>query len=164
MSTPLTPPPRPRALSISKTVFYKTVCSMAYRLLPETIFREQLEDVRDIEPWLRNKLQDADGRKIVVAGTSAGALLAMLTVRPLLSNFLVNSITRFHSVVLEAEADSPVSSPNSGVAPRPPFSHSPPSTSQHAHLPCSLPPSIPPTRRRSSLSPPPQRIIPKPAT
>lgn len=156
MSTPLTPPPRPKALPISKTVFYKTVgktsiavdiyyptvqhgsqtlrpimlyihgggwtggnrgdyprplfrrfllqdfivCSMDYRLLPETSFGEQLEDVRDMEPWLRNKLQDelkgaglevgTDGRKIVVVGGSAGALLALLTVRPLLSNFLLN--------------------------------------------------------------------------
>lgn len=149
MSTPFTPPPRPKPLPISKTAFYKTVgetsisvdiylptvqddfqtphpivlyihgggwaggnrgdysrplfrrfllqnyivCSMDYRLLPETSFEGQLEDVKDIEPWLRNSLQDElngaglkagiDREKIVVVGASAGALLALLTVRPL---------------------------------------------------------------------------------
>jgi acetyl esterase/lipase len=76
------------------------VYSMDYRLLPETSFGEQLEDVKDIEPWLRNKLQDelkgaglevgTDGREIVVVGESAGGLLALLTVRSLLSNSLLN--------------------------------------------------------------------------
>lgn len=69
------------------------VVSMDYRLLPETTFGGQLEDIRDIEAWLRQKLSyelaetsvcvSADN--IVAAGGSAGALLALLTVRQLSS-------------------------------------------------------------------------------
>ena len=66
------------------------VCSMDYRLRPESTFKEMQEDVRDIEPWLRQKLQaevtedvSIDNEKIVVVGASSGALLALLTVSPL---------------------------------------------------------------------------------
>ena len=66
------------------------VCSMDYRLLPESTFKEMQEDVRDMEPWLRQKLQaevtedvSIDNEKIVVVGASSGALLALLTVSPL---------------------------------------------------------------------------------
>jgi acetyl esterase/lipase len=54
---------------------------MDYRLLPESSFDEMQEDVRDIEPWLRQKLQAEmtedvciDDTKIVVVGAS-GPLL-----------------------------------------------------------------------------------------
>lgn len=52
---------------------------------------EQLEDIRDIEPWLRYTLPGIIGSKreiseISVAGDSAGALLALLTVSSLLGN------------------------------------------------------------------------------
>lgn len=66
------------------------ICSMDYRLLPESSFDEMQEDVRDIERWLRQKLQaemaedvSIDDAKIVVVGASAGALLALLTVSTL---------------------------------------------------------------------------------
>jgi acetyl esterase/lipase len=65
------------------------VCSMDYRLLPETTFTGLTEDVRDVEPWLRQVLPvemkkegvDVDGERLVVVGASAGAHLALLTVR-----------------------------------------------------------------------------------
>jgi acetyl esterase/lipase len=67
------------------------VASMDYRLLPETPLAGQLEDIRDVEPWLRGQLAPllkADGfdvevenGEIVVVGASAGAHLALLTVR-----------------------------------------------------------------------------------
>ena len=61
---------------------------MDYRLLPETSLSEQLNDVKDVEPWLRTKLPrelkdddiSVDTEKIVVVGASAGAHLALLTV------------------------------------------------------------------------------------
>ena len=64
------------------------VGSMDFRLLPETSFAGQLEDVRDVEPWLRHVLPShlhRDGMNltvndIVVVGASAGAHLALLTV------------------------------------------------------------------------------------
>lgn len=69
------------------------VVSMDYRLLPESSFHDgQCEDVKDIEPWLRGELGiqlaklgeeiEIDGGKIIVAGASAGAHLALLTVLP----------------------------------------------------------------------------------
>ncbi len=65
------------------------VVSMDYRLLPETTFDGQLEDVRDVESWLKNslpsELQESNftvaADKVIVAGGSAGAHLALLTVR-----------------------------------------------------------------------------------
>lgn len=64
------------------------IASMDYRLLPETSFTGQQEDIRDIEPWLRKQLQEelkasglkSSSDKIIVAGGSAGAHLALLTV------------------------------------------------------------------------------------
>lgn len=66
------------------------VVSTDYRLLPESSFAHgQLEDVRDVGDWIRQDLQlkleqEAGVKlhlgKIVVAGASAGALLALLTV------------------------------------------------------------------------------------
>jgi hypothetical protein len=66
------------------------VVSTDYRLLPESEFVQgQLEDIRDLGNWVRNDLsvrleQEEDVRveigKVVVAGASAGALLALLTV------------------------------------------------------------------------------------
>jgi acetyl esterase/lipase len=61
---------------------------MDYRLLPESTFNEQLEDVKDVESWVRGKLSSeleetglkADIDKIVVVGASAGAHLALLIV------------------------------------------------------------------------------------
>lgn len=66
------------------------VASMDYRLIPESSHLEQLEDVKDVEPWLRNELPPLLGpergeRKIVVIGASAGAQLALLVVSPTLS-------------------------------------------------------------------------------
>ncbi|PVH79732.1 alpha/beta-hydrolase [Cadophora sp. DSE1049] len=64
------------------------VNSADYRLLPETPFLGgQLEDVKDVERWLRKTLPlkiesynlDVDVENIVVVGSSAGALLALLT-------------------------------------------------------------------------------------
>lgn len=65
------------------------IVAMDYRLLPETSFKGQLEDIRDIEPWLHSQLPlemkktgyIVDTRKIVVAAASAGAHLALLIVR-----------------------------------------------------------------------------------
>lgn len=64
------------------------VASTDYRLLPETSFTGQHEDIRDAELWLRTTLPfvlkeegvvvDAD--RMVVIGASAGAHLALLTV------------------------------------------------------------------------------------
>lgn len=64
------------------------VVSMDYRLLPESTFAEQQEDIRDIEPWLKTQLPielertayKVDTSKIVVAAASAGAHLALLIV------------------------------------------------------------------------------------
>ena len=62
------------------------VTSMDYRLLPEASLEEQLEDVRDVEIWLRNHLASyftawkVAGDDIIVVGASAGAHLALLTV------------------------------------------------------------------------------------
>lgn len=65
------------------------VLSMDYRLIPESDFvTEQLEDIRDIEGWLRGVLPDilkkqnveADTDNIIVSGGSAGALLSAFTV------------------------------------------------------------------------------------
>jgi acetyl esterase/lipase len=61
---------------------------MDYRLLPETSFSGQLEDIRDVECWLRTKLSfeikdegfEVNTDKIVIVGASAGAHLALLTV------------------------------------------------------------------------------------
>lgn len=63
------------------------IASMDYRLIPESSHLEQLEDVRDVEDWLRKDLPGVLGdskarapRKLVVVGASAGAQLALLTV------------------------------------------------------------------------------------
>jgi len=64
------------------------ILSMDYRLLPESTFNEQLEDVKDVESWIRSKVFSeleetglkADIDKIVVVGASAGAHLALLIV------------------------------------------------------------------------------------
>ena len=64
------------------------VTSMDYRLLPETKIEGQMEDVRDVEGWLRKNLarevkeyfSEIQSDKIIVAGASAGAHLALLTV------------------------------------------------------------------------------------
>lgn len=64
------------------------IASADYRLLPESPFIDgQLEDIRDLEPWLRDVLPRKLGfsdiiSNIIVAGSSAGALLALLTVIP----------------------------------------------------------------------------------
>ena len=63
--------------------------SMDYRLVPETSFAGQLEDVRDVEDWLRRKLPEevkagssirVDAENILVVGASAGAHLALMIV------------------------------------------------------------------------------------
>lgn len=74
------------------------VASMDYRLIPESSHLEQLEDVKDVEPWLRNELPPILGpergeRKIVVIGASAGAQLALLVVCPILSPPLFLQLT-----------------------------------------------------------------------
>lgn len=66
------------------------VASAEYRLLPESSFVSgQLEDIRDLEPWLRQQLPrllEKDGsttiqvKDVIVIGASAGAHLALLTV------------------------------------------------------------------------------------
>jgi pimeloyl-ACP methyl ester carboxylesterase len=64
------------------------VVSVDYRLVPETGFNGQLEDIQEIESWLRDSLPSelegsafkVDLGKIVVVGASAGAHLALLTV------------------------------------------------------------------------------------
>ncbi|KUJ11618.1 alpha/beta-hydrolase [Mollisia scopiformis] len=77
----------------SRPLFHKflalgfVIVSMDYRLLPETTFDGQLEDIRDVESWLKNnlplELEEINFKvatdKIVVAGASAGAHLALLT-------------------------------------------------------------------------------------
>jgi acetyl esterase/lipase len=70
------------------------VVSMDYRFCPETSFEGQCEDVASIEEFLKDDLQgkleeegvriSVDGERIVVAGASAGAHLALLTVCPFL--------------------------------------------------------------------------------
>jgi len=67
------------------------VTSMDYRLRPETSLEGQLDDVRDVEGWLRGKGGlgevltgmgkgvEVNAEKIVVVGASAGAHLALLT-------------------------------------------------------------------------------------
>jgi len=93
------------------------VASMDYRLLPETSFEGQQGDIKDIEPWLRQQLpielEDAglrcDTDKIIVAGGSAGAHLALLTV---CLYFLVES----------ASTNEGIASPSSGK-PCPPRSY-----------------------------------------
>lgn len=86
------------------------VVSIDYRLLPETAFGGQLEDIRDIEGWLRQKLPSeveqstfreertfrVSTDNIVVAGGSAGAHLALLTVRQLLFGYC-SWLTSVHS-------------------------------------------------------------------
>lgn len=69
------------------------IASMDYRLVPESSNLHQLEDVKDIEGWLRNELSGELGetqllneegkvedRKIVVVGASAGGQLGLLVV------------------------------------------------------------------------------------
>jgi acetyl esterase/lipase len=64
------------------------VTSMDYRLLPETKLEGQMEDIRDVEGWLRKNLarevkehfSGIQDDKIIVVGASAGAHLALLTV------------------------------------------------------------------------------------
>jgi acetyl esterase/lipase len=64
------------------------VTAMDYRLLPETKLEGQMDDVRDVEAWLRNNLaqevteyfSQIQDDKIIVVGASAGAHLALLTV------------------------------------------------------------------------------------
>lgn len=65
------------------------VASFDYRLLPESEFvRDQLADVRDAGAWIHDQLPAILSRDsyemsrddVVVAGSSAGALLALLTV------------------------------------------------------------------------------------
>lgn len=63
---------------------------MDYRLLPESKLENQMEDVRDVEGWLRKSLarevkqyfSHVQADKIIVVGASAGAHLALLTVSP----------------------------------------------------------------------------------
>jgi acetyl esterase/lipase len=61
-----------------------------YRLCPETSLDGQLEDIRDVESWLRDSLPSlfaglrVDTDKIIVVGASAGAHLALLTVSTIL--------------------------------------------------------------------------------
>lgn len=71
------------------------VCSMDYRFLPESTFEEQCSDVRDMEAWIHTELQQKlegegievkiDKGRIIVAGASAGAHLALLTVSKILT-------------------------------------------------------------------------------
>jgi acetyl esterase/lipase len=66
------------------------VVSIDYRLLPESSFvGDQLQDIKDVEPWIRSELPEiverqgkgkVDGERVVVLGVSAGAHLALLTV------------------------------------------------------------------------------------
>jgi acetyl esterase/lipase len=66
------------------------VVSIDYRLLPESSFLgDQLQDIEDVEPWIRGELPEImnregkgklDGERVVVLGLSAGAHLALLTV------------------------------------------------------------------------------------
>lgn len=65
------------------------VCSMDYRLRPETSMEGQLEDIRDVEGWLRKSLP-MEFRcprnivdSIVVVGASSGGHLALMTVSSL---------------------------------------------------------------------------------
>ncbi|CZS92953.1 uncharacterized protein RAG0_03445 [Rhynchosporium agropyri] len=80
-------------LDYCRPLFYEflelgfVVTSMDYRLLPETSLQGQLSDIRDVEYWLKDCLGaeigssriDVDIERIVVAGASAGAHLALLT-------------------------------------------------------------------------------------
>lgn len=73
------------------------VASADYRLLPESDFVSgQLEDIRDLEKWIREGLSDQLSQEgfrcaigdVIVAGASAGALLALLTVGFLIRSFI----------------------------------------------------------------------------
>lgn len=79
------------------------VTSMDYRLLPETKLEGQMEDVRDVEGWLRKSLarevkdyfSGVQSDKIIVVGASAGAHLALLTVSiKLILHFAVAKLQR----------------------------------------------------------------------
>ncbi|KAJ9632834.1 hypothetical protein H2204_007564 [Knufia peltigerae] len=67
-----------------------TVVSADYRLVPEVGFQEQLDDIRSIGLWIQNDLDAAlqdrglsnttlDTASVIVAGSSAGSLLAAFT-------------------------------------------------------------------------------------
>ncbi|GGJ96592.1 esterase [Lentibacillus kapialis] len=65
------------------------VCSIDYRLAPETKLPEITEDIRDVLHWLQeegSKTYDFDASKMAVTGSSAGGYLALLsgtlTIRP----------------------------------------------------------------------------------
>lgn len=111
------------------------VASMDYRLLPETGFKGQLEDIRDIEPWLRTALPSELGEtsshfnvsNIIVVGASAGALLALLTVRasalPVRSRSLMSSLaqpldnnTNSHPITVRTNQHALPTLPPSGPA------------------------------------------------
>lgn len=86
------------------------VCSMDYRLLPETSLTGLMEDVRDVEPWLRQVLPtemmkervEVDGERLVVVGASAGGHLALLTPKlwtcPPLAIFSLYAPTNMHNL------------------------------------------------------------------
>lgn len=62
-----------------------TVVSMDYRLAPETLLDGMLEDLSEVQKWLMKDLKkvsgiDVDPTKIIVVGSSAGAMLALSTV------------------------------------------------------------------------------------
>ncbi|KAH8812928.1 Alpha/Beta hydrolase protein [Xylogone sp. PMI_703] len=80
--------PRPLIYDFLQRGF--VITSIDYRLLPESDFlREQVQDVVDVEAWLRGKLPlileeqgsgvQVDTERIAVAGGSAGSLLAAFT-------------------------------------------------------------------------------------
>ncbi|KEQ68320.1 alpha/beta-hydrolase [Aureobasidium namibiae CBS 147.97] len=62
------------------------VITADYRLVPESSFQEQLEDIRDLEQWIRQDLPEVLANRqrgvrcgdIIVAGASAGAHVALL--------------------------------------------------------------------------------------
>jgi acetyl esterase/lipase len=58
------------------------VVSADYRLAPQAKLPEIIEDVRDFMRWVREKgpeLFHADATKVIVAGSSAGGYLTMMT-------------------------------------------------------------------------------------
>jgi len=64
------------------------IVSFDYELLPEASHENQLENVRDMEHFLRRQLQQefqdlSLSQTIIVVGASSGAQLALLTVRQL---------------------------------------------------------------------------------